>query len=341
MQADLHPGGNAGSSAAEIIHYQFASPLPAGSSFLLWAPGAVVGTDHGPLTFGFSASDGAAAVSTAGWTFAVENPFNMPLNGTYTVDPTTGVVTVANFTAAQFPQAVVVATTNQPIDGISVVAKTIAYDAWGLAVAGSAPCFLCGTHLMSRAGPVAVETVAPGVRLLTRFAGEAEVIWVGRRTIDARRHRDPGAVWPVRILRNAVAPGVPCRDLLLSPDHAVFLGGVLIPVKYLVNGRTILQDRSVRRIEYYHVELNRHDVLLAEALPVESYLDTGNRGGFENATAAITLHPAFGPCTWEADACAPLWGEGGPAEHIRALLQQRADAGGTAWEPEASAARLG
>ena len=51
-----------------------------------------------------------------------------------------------------------------------------------------------------------------------------------------------------------------------SPDHAVFIDGVLIPVRYLINGRTIVQEPA-DEVTYYHVELPRHDVIFAEGLP--------------------------------------------------------------------------
>jgi hypothetical protein len=76
---------------------------------------------------------------------------------------------------------------------------------------------------------------------------------------------------------------------LLSPDHALFVDGLLIPVRYLCNGATIRQDAR-SEVTYFHVELDRHDILRAEGLPVESYLDAGNRGAFENATRAIGGH---------------------------------------------------
>ena len=52
-------------------------------------------------------------------------------------------------------------------------------------------------------------------------------------------------------------PGQPVVDLYLSPDHAVFVEGVLIPIRYLVNGRSIAPVRT-DKITYYHVELPRH-----------------------------------------------------------------------------------
>jgi hypothetical protein len=83
----------------------------------------------------------------------------------------------------------------------------------------------------------------------------------------------------VRVRAGAFAAGAPQRDLWLSPDHAVFVDDVLIPIRYLINGRTIAQER-VDAVTYYHVELSDHEVILAEGLPCESYLDTGNRAAF-------------------------------------------------------------
>jgi hypothetical protein len=97
--------------------------------------------------------------------------------------------------------------------------------------------------------------------------------------IDCRRHRRPHEVFPVRVQAYAFGPGVTHRDLLVSPDHALFLDGVLIPARYLCNGTTIRQE-AVAAVSYFHIELEQHDVLLAEGLPAESYLDTGNRDAF-------------------------------------------------------------
>ena len=86
-------------------------------------------------------------------------------------------------------------------------------------------------------------------------------------------------MWPIRIQAGAFAPNTPRRDLLLSPDHAVYVDGRLIPVRYLVNGASIAQVET-DSVTYWHVELDRHDVILAEGLAAESYLDTGNRSVF-------------------------------------------------------------
>ncbi len=73
-------------------------------------------------------------------------------------------------------------------------------------------------------------------------------------------------------------------------------GGVLIPAKYLVNGLNIVQV-PVDAVEYHHIELAAHDVILAEGLPAESYLETGNRRNFENADGVVRLFPDFAQTT--------------------------------------------
>jgi hypothetical protein len=144
---------------------------------------------------------------------------------------------------------------------------------------------------------------------MTVFGHACPVAWIGQRSIDCLRHPDPRRAWPVLVRAQAFAENAPHRDLWLSPDHAVFVDGVLIPIRQLINGTTIEQV-PVDKVSYYHVELPRHDVLFAEGLPAESYLDTGNRGTFANAGGAIDLHPMFdAPKTWRDDAAAPLAGD--------------------------------
>jgi hypothetical protein len=188
------------------------------------------------------------------------------------------------------------------------------------------PCFATGTRLLTAAGEVAVEHLRVGDLVPTQLGGRlVPVRWIGRRAIDCRRHPRPAEVWPVRVREGAFGPGRPLRDLLLSPDHAVHVGGNLIPIRYLVNGATV-RRQAVERIEYWHVELPAHEVLLAEGLPVESYLDTGNRGAFTNGGAAVLAHPDFSRAVWATDACAPLALAGPALAAAKRTLLRRAEA---------------
>ena len=137
-------------------------------------------------------------------------------------------------------------------------------------------CFAEGTRILTLRGETAVESLRIGDLVVSAQGPVRPVRWLGHRRIDCRRHERPRDVWPVRVRAGAFGPGRPFRDLLLSPDHAVFVDGLLIPIRYLMNGASVAQE-NCDDITYWHVELDRHDVLLAEGLPAESYLDTGNR----------------------------------------------------------------
>ena len=172
-------------------------------------------------------------------------------------------------------------------------------------------CFAAGTRIATPHGEVAVEALVAGQPVVLANGGSAPVRWIGRRRVDCRRHPEPDKVWPVRIAAGAFGAGRPARDLLLSPDHAVYLDGegaapgVLIPIRCLLNGATITQEQPAE-VTYFHVELPAHAVILANRLPCESYLDLGNRGAFENGGGALLLHPDFAARRWQRDACAEL-----------------------------------
>jgi hypothetical protein len=182
-------------------------------------------------------------------------------------------------------------------------------------------CFVTGTMIATRDGPRSVEALRIGDLILTRSGESRPIRWIGHRHLDLTRHPAPERVAPIRIRRHAFADNVPHRDLLLSPDHAVLRSGALVPVRLLLNGATIVREPPRRDVLYYHIELDAHDILLAENLPAESYLDTGNRGVFENVDDALILHPDLtnGQARREAGSCAefvdkparvePMWRE--------------------------------
>lgn len=183
-------------------------------------------------------------------------------------------------------------------------------------------CFARGTRMAAPTGEVAVEDLGVGDTLLTADGAQQRIVWIGHRKLDCTRHPDGGQVWPVRVAAGAFGPGLPARDLLLSPQHAVFAEGVLIPVKRLLNGHSIRQE-PCPRVEYFHIELARHELLLAEGLPTESYLDTGDRACFANGGGALVLHPDFSRWAWDGRACAELKMVGPEVDAARAKLAAR------------------
>ncbi|MBN9507650.1 MAG: choice-of-anchor E domain-containing protein [Alphaproteobacteria bacterium] len=185
-----------------------------------------------------------------------------------------------------------------------------------------APCFAAGTRILTDRGEIDVAALRPGDHAITAAGRRARIVWIGRRTLAPARHPRPWDVNPVHVAPDAFGPGRPHRELRLSPDHAVRCGNALIPVRYLLNDATIVQ-RPAARITYFHVELERHDLLRAEGLAVESYLDTGNRAAFEG-NGALALHPDFARAVWAEHACAPLVTDGPALAEARRRLLTRA-----------------
>ncbi len=192
-----------------------------------------------------------------------------------------------------------------------------------------ATCYAAGTRILTATGERTVESLSQGDIVLTLADGELKaqpVKWLGGRRIDLTAHPRPETVAPIRIERDAIAPGMPHADLLVSPDHAIFVDGKLICARQLVNGTTIHQEKGLTAVDYYHVELDAHAILMAEGLPAESYIDTGNRGFFANSGAPMVLHPDLTDetdCpTREAGSCAPfVWDEAS----VQPIWQRLAD----------------
>ena len=170
------------------------------------------------------------------------------------------------------------------------------------------PCFLHDTAMRTEHGDIAVQYLVVGDMVETLSGAFRPIRWIGRRGLDLTRHPEPQTAYPIRIRAGALADGVPSRDLLVSPDHALLLDGVLIPARLLINGSSIVRDAKRQNVIYYHIELDSHDILLAEGAAAESYLDTGNRGIFERADGPLRLHPDLtnDQGRREAESCVPF-----------------------------------
>src|ERR1700722_1101799 len=184
-------------------------------------------------------------------------------------------------------------------------------------------CFLRGTRIATPDGETAVEALNIGDMVATSGRQDSfyPIKWIGHRRIDPRLHCNPDAVAPVLIQRSAFADNLPHRDLLVSPDQAILADDKLIRARQLINGATIRQVKTLPAIEYFHIELETHSILMAEGLPTESYLETGNRGFFANADAPLVLHPDLSdegdhptreeascmPFVWDEQSVRPVW----------------------------------
>ncbi|CAN2532822.1 hypothetical+protein [Methylocapsa aurea] len=164
-------------------------------------------------------------------------------------------------------------------------------------------CFAAGTLIRTPRGDVAVENLRVGELVLTAGGKARPIVWIGHRMIDCAPRATPRDAWPVRIAAGAFAEKRPERDLYVSPAHAIcvdFLGEVLVRATDLVNGATITRVPT-EVADYWHVELESHDILIANGLPAESYSATGERGAFSESYGDARVELLS-----EADFCRPF-----------------------------------
>jgi hypothetical protein len=153
----------------------------------------------------------------------------------------------------------------------------------GHSPAGGGHCFLHGTRIRTPEGEIAVEDLAIGA-LVTTLNGPLPVKWIGRQRFKKDSASWHWSVAPIRVARFALSDRYPRRDLYLSPHHSLLIDGFLIPVQWLVNGRSIVLDTLDESdvVDYFHIELETHEVVFAEGAPAETLLITNDREHFTN-----------------------------------------------------------
>jgi hypothetical protein len=160
-------------------------------------------------------------------------------------------------------------------------------------------------------------------------AGFEPLRWVGFMDVAVPRNAAMAAKSaPILIKAGAIAPGMPARDLRVSPDHAMEVDGHLIPAKHLVNGSSIIQEVWCKRVRYFHLELEAHGLLLSEGTWSESYLDDDNRHAFNNAALTglfLDFEAGRSKGQYDHQACLPVLRLGLKLDEIHGRLAIRAD----------------
>src|SRR5262249_19293413 len=143
------------------------------------------------------------------------------------------------------------------------------------------------TRIRTPHGERRIEDLTLGEEV-TVLSGEAKSIqWIGSQHFRKGAGADwPEALLPVCVSSFALDEHTPHKDLYLSPNHALCIDGVLIPAIYLVNGTSIVQamPEGVEQIEYFHIELETHEVIFAEGAAAESLLVTSDCETFADLT---------------------------------------------------------
>ncbi len=207
-----------------------------------------------------------------------------------------GVALVNNGAAEQFFAVgnATLTATEGPADGLSAtgVGLSVAGDSHFFSSNGtyqgtdsSTPgviCFTPGASVVCADGPRAVEKLRPGDQVLTRDSGMQKVLWVGARHLKANDLYQRGSLAPILIPQNSLSPGVPEKDMMVSPQHRFLLTGrapdllfgepeMLLPAKFLTGHAAIGPVTPAKGVTYVHVLFETHQLIRVDGTWTESF----------------------------------------------------------------------
>ncbi|MCV2874010.1 Hint domain-containing protein [Defluviimonas sp. WL0050] len=163
-------------------------------------------------------------------------------------------------------------------------------------------CFLRGTLIATPKGEVPVEVLKAGDEVLTASGATATVRFAAARELTLMELLLNPDMRPVCIPQGAMGEGLPRADLWVSPQHRVLLRGwatemlfgedeVLVAAKHLKFAPTLRRPARPEAVEYFHLMLDRHDIVLSNGIETESLFpgDTAIASLTEDARAEMAL----------------------------------------------------
>ncbi len=153
-------------------------------------------------------------------------------------------------------------------------------------------CFLAGTKILTDIGEKRIESLQIGDKIKTHSGDFKSIKWVSIQTIDTKYPSNPLRRNPVRFKKGCLGNNLPKADLYTSPDHAMYIDGLLINAGALVNGVNIVSTQPSEGFKYYHIELDSHELIIAEGCPTESFLPQNEkRSDYDNAEEFNARYP--------------------------------------------------
>jgi hypothetical protein len=151
-------------------------------------------------------------------------------------------------------------------------------------------CFAVDTMIATPNGERLVQELSIGDTIMTAQGYSVAVKWIGRTRHTTAISRN---VQPVRISAGAFGDTLPHHDLTVTADHGIILDDLVINASALVNGTTInLVPRAAlpQHVTYFHIETETHDVIIANGVLAETFVDAADRVTFDNYDEYLSLY---------------------------------------------------
>ncbi|MEL6437908.1 MAG: Hint domain-containing protein [Cyanobacteria bacterium J06621_8] len=280
---------NTSSDPVDISGWTLSDGETADPDFIFPAGTIIAAGEHVTIVGGWdngALPDGFFELGATGGTWNNGGEEIILSDGTNTI-----VATYGSFESGDIPVGAASEDFGNDTDGQSIRRSPDGSDTF--AVATPTPeCFLTGTRILTENGYKLVEDLKIGERVQTA-EGKLELIkWIGHQTINPNQVTNSLRGYPVLIKAGALGNNLPHRDLFVSPDHSLWVDGLLINAGALVNDVSIIKTEPQETFIYYHIELENHCLLLAEGTAAESYLpQKENREEYDNYAEYEALYP--------------------------------------------------
>lgn len=169
-------------------------------------------------------------------------------------------------------------------------------------------CFCGETDIATPQGPRRISDIRVGDVVMTADGSALPVIGISVRPVRPLELAREERLFPVRIAAGALGHGLPTRALRVSRQNRILAASriatrlsqhaeVLVPAHKLVGLPGIDLDRSREAVTYYHLMLERHEVLLANGVPAESlFVGAGSEFDLDDAPSDIAAHARQAQC---------------------------------------------
>ncbi len=142
-------------------------------------------------------------------------------------------------------------------------------------------CFADGTMIETERGSRLIEELRVGDQVKTASHGMHPIRWLGRQRICETELQEKPHLRPIRIAEGALGKGMPRKPLLVSPQHRVLVRSqivqrmfnaeeVLVAAVRLTSLEGIEVATDVRAVDYYHLLLDRHELVFSNGAITES-----------------------------------------------------------------------
>lgn len=145
----------------------------------------------------------------------------------------------------------------------------------------SVPCFCEGAMIETEEGPVPIEEIVSGQKVMTLDHGAQPVLWAGRFSVSPLQLSRDINLYPVTFSPNSIGPDCPTNPLSISGNHQILLSDAEIQLYFgedeaLAPARRIAQAPSQKTstlcpLTFHHLLFAEHEIICANGLWCESF----------------------------------------------------------------------